>query len=327
MMNVKTGCKGFPKKALLDEVSEIKGKTEAARARRRERRGKHVAFTKDFLVGRRTVKLTAAGHNKKVPLLLVATASSMLPGDDHKKRWTTINAHGHEEVHEITTKQPKMFELYRKNMNLVDLHNKLRQGEGSMSDVWKTNSWVSRHFAEVLGFLEVNVYKSLVFFKKEQWAKMSHNEFRRRLAWAFLTLGRETFLDDVEASNSSSGAFTGGPAGVNSASQLFVGPRAHQFANFNDEKVELHTCGYCGRRCSKYCLTCQCDGHGTIAVCGRKSGRDCIDRHQRGEMVRHGSWRVIKRRQVAEASATDAYTPVDNSSRPMGRTRRRVELS
>lgn len=139
-MNVKTGCKGFPKKALLDELAEVKGQTESQRAKRRELRGKHMAFVKEFTVGRKRVTVTAAGHNKKVPLLLVATTSSMLPGEDHKKQWSTINARGEAEIHEIITKQPKMFELYRKNMNLVDIHNKLRQGESSMADCWRTNS-------------------------------------------------------------------------------------------------------------------------------------------------------------------------------------------
>lgn len=173
-------------------VGEIKGDAEAQRAKRRERRGTHAAFQKTFQVSSRTDTVTAAGHNKKLPLLLVATASSLLPGEDHKKTWTTVNANGEIVTHELVTRQPKMFELYRKKMNLVDLHNKLRQGQlGSMAEVWLTTSWVNRHFAELLGFIEVNIYKSLVFFVKDKWAKMSHTEFRKRLAWAFLTLGKE----------------------------------------------------------------------------------------------------------------------------------------
>jgi hypothetical protein len=62
-------------------------------------------------------------------------------------------------------------------MNLVDLHNKLRQGVASMSEAWRTKTWAERHFAELLGFLEVNIFKTLVYFKAE-YAKMSHQVSR-----------------------------------------------------------------------------------------------------------------------------------------------------
>ena len=64
-----------------------------------------------------------------------------------------------------------------------------------------------RPLTEALGFIEVNVYKSLVYFVKGQWANTSHNEFRRRLAFVFMTLGKESFLDDVLPFSSSSTCF------------------------------------------------------------------------------------------------------------------------
>lgn len=78
--------------------------------------------------------------------------------------------------------------------------------ERSMSDAWRTHSWHARHFAEMLGFIEVNVYKSLKYFKKGPWETMSHNEFRRRLSHAFMTLGKEPFPDDEVAEASVRGA-------------------------------------------------------------------------------------------------------------------------
>mmetsp|Transcript_68732 Transcript_68732/g.136170 ORF Transcript_68732/g.136170 Transcript_68732/m.136170 type:complete len:153 (-) Transcript_68732:696-1154(-) len=101
VMNVKTGCSGYPKDAMLKEVGEIKGASTAAKAQRAQRRGKQIAFTKAFTLGRDTVTLVAGGHNKKVPLLLIASASSMLPGNTHVKRWTTTSAQGIEAVHEL----------------------------------------------------------------------------------------------------------------------------------------------------------------------------------------------------------------------------------
>ncbi|KAL1519451.1 hypothetical protein AB1Y20_022973 [Prymnesium parvum] len=164
VMNVKTATKEFPKDQLLAEVDEVKGNSAEARDARRRRRGKQIAFTREFTVGSRKVTLIAAGHNRKVPLLLVATYGSMLPGDDHVKTWQVRKRDGTVEYHKIVTKQPQVHALYRQWMNIVDVHNKLRQGVVSMADIWHTVNWSERHFAEGLGFWEVNIYKALTYF-------------------------------------------------------------------------------------------------------------------------------------------------------------------
>eukprot|EP00965_Chrysotila_dentata_P138335 4575496-Pleurochrysis_carterae.AAC.1 len=60
---------------------------------------------------------------------------SMLPKDAYEKVWTTTsNAEGEPHFHRIVTPQPQAHALYRKWTNIVDLHNKLRQGSCSMAD-------------------------------------------------------------------------------------------------------------------------------------------------------------------------------------------------
>ena len=164
VMNVKTAHKGYPKDVMLELVGEVKGKTEADKAARKARRGKQVAFTAVHQVGSRSVTLTAGGHNKKLPLLLISTFGSMLPGDAHTKTWKTNMADGSTQFSTIHCEQTVMHALYRKWMNIVDLHNKLRQGVVAMADVWFTISWAERHFAEGIGLWEVNVFKALVYF-------------------------------------------------------------------------------------------------------------------------------------------------------------------
>eukprot|EP00965_Chrysotila_dentata_P049913 1653946-Pleurochrysis_carterae.AAC.1 len=66
-MNVKTAHRDFPKNELLAEVGEIKGEGAEAKAARTARRGKQVAFVRDYTVGTRMLTVLAAGHNKKVP--------------------------------------------------------------------------------------------------------------------------------------------------------------------------------------------------------------------------------------------------------------------
>lgn len=118
-MNVKTATRGYPKSEIMPHVAEVKGTSEASRQLRRARRGKVVAFEKEFTVGNKHVTLTAAGHNKKVPLLLIGTASSMIAGSPHVKTWTTINAAGEKTVHELRTEQPEMHELYRRSCSSI----------------------------------------------------------------------------------------------------------------------------------------------------------------------------------------------------------------
>ena len=128
---------------------------------------------------------------------------------------------------------------------------------------------------------------------------VSHNDFRRRLAWAFLTLGKELFLEDELAAGAGSdanGTLSWTPSLVGSASNLFCGPQQHIFKTFCGTVKEKHCCGYCGNRTTKFCGTCEEQGHGVIAVCGRRSGRECITEHQKGTSLSHGSWRSTKPR-------------------------------
>ena len=86
------------------------------------------------------------------------------------------------------------------------------------------------------------------------------------------------------------------PSLVGSASNLFCGPQQHIFKTFCGTVKEKHCCGYCGNRTTKFCGTCEEQGHGVIAVCGRRSGRECITEHQKGTSLSHGSWRSTKPR-------------------------------
>eukprot|EP00965_Chrysotila_dentata_P119453 3949001-Pleurochrysis_carterae.AAC.1 len=67
-----------------------------------------------------------------------------------------------------------------------------------MADVWATRSLEERHFAEGLGFWEVNVFKALAYFYP-QWRLLAHAEFRARLAWELMTLGKAPYPADVRA--------------------------------------------------------------------------------------------------------------------------------
>lgn len=256
------------------------------------RRGAQVAYVRHFQVGSRRVTLTACGHNKKVPLLLIATYGSMLPGPQHTKTWQVIKADGSYEYLKLTTPQPMVHSLYRSWMNIVDVHNKLRQGVASMADIWHTTTWQERHFAEGLGFWEVNVYKALVHFYSRH-KSLGHGEFRKRLAWAFLTLGKAPYPGDAGSSSSDT-------ADINASSSQAGQMRTampplrhceHEYARHPRES-KMHRCAYCGKPSYYKCVTCETNGLGLISICGPKAckTRDCRQRHVNGEMIKHATF-------------------------------------
>eukprot|EP00965_Chrysotila_dentata_P005417 177948-Pleurochrysis_carterae.AAC.1 len=125
----------------------------------------------------------------------------MEPGADHVKRWSTPTAGVELVHHELRTVQPRMHQFYRENMNPVDLHNKLRQGVCAMADIWSTHSWPECHFAEMLGFTEVNIFKALKYFNPAR-ADLTHGDLRCRLAYALVTLGNAEYPDTASTQSS-----------------------------------------------------------------------------------------------------------------------------
>ena len=80
--------------------------------------------------------------------------------------------------------------MYHRYYHVVDVHNHLRQvGLVSMADVWLTKDWAHRHFAEGLGFWSVNILRALQHWH-EDYKDLGNGDFRKRLAFEFLTLGK-----------------------------------------------------------------------------------------------------------------------------------------
>jgi hypothetical protein len=317
VMNVKTATKNYPKDQLMEVVGEIKGNTAENKKARRERRGKSIAFTQEVEVnGARNLTLLAAGHNKKVPLLLICTAFTMLPGDEHNKTWKVNNADGSVSLHSIKTEQPDVHALYRLWMNIVDIHNKLRQGVVSMADVWGTIAWDKRHFAEGLGFWEVNVYKAFVnFCQAAHPKKIPHGDFRARLAWAFLTLGRCPYpTKDRAAANSSAG-----PSNYTTPGGLPEAPlpgATHSYVKTPGTSGK--TCRYCGAMAYQMCKTCEEMLGCPWPVCGSRSKRgiECMELHAAGAPCQHGTFNMTspgKRAMKAGAASRKAKEKCDDT--------------
>ena len=245
--------------------------------------------------------LLAAGHNKKVPLLLICTAFTMLKGMTHNKVWKVNEADGSVSQHQIKTPQPECHALYRLWMNVVDLHNKLRQGVVAMADVWLTTDWAKRHFAEGLGFWAVNVFKALIYVYP-QYRHISLGEFRARLAWALMTLGKVPYPPDVETGSvggSSSSTFNSTPGTLPSA------PLPGTNHTWHGTEKSKKQCSYCPFKYYNSCTACEQSGAGLFSACGSKTNRDCMKKHVMGDPPTHGNWYMSSpgKRNVAAAMA------------------------
>eukprot|EP00966_Prymnesium_polylepis_P028038 648403-Prymnesium_polylepis.1 len=186
-----------------------------------------------------------------------------------------------------------------------------------MADAWPTKDWGDRHFAEGLGFWEVNVYKALLMWHPDyKNGGLSHSTFRKMLAFTFLTLGKAQFGDD----------------GTQTAAAEPSGPsNFHLLARFGNYPGEKHQCGFCNKGVGGYfyCKTCYPDGKPLYALCNPTLQRGCYEKHISGAKALHMCSIGIQKktrlcvspRQAAREQATRAGAP---ASDPVPPARRRI---
>lgn len=283
-MNVKTAHKGYPKDELLTKLGYDK-KTKLCP---KPRRGESYGYSRTYdLGGGDTCTVLAAGHNSKKPVLVVSTASTMTAADDYTKTWTIFNAVGEMVKYTIRVATTMVHALYHRYYGVVDVHNHLRQGVVSFAEAWPTKEWSTRHFAEGLGFWEVNVYKAVGKWGHDDYQRIGHVTFRKRLAHAFLTLGKVPYP----------GRQGEGGAGASSSAEHY-----HKLVRFKNYDDEHHKCGFCPAQSYFYCGTCFPDGRPTHAVCNPTKNANCLAKHLAGEKPVHGC-------RVQIAKKADRHSP------------------
>ena len=303
VMNVKTAHKGFPKDLLLSKLGFDKKTKLCPKARR----GEAFAYTRTYDLGETgECTVLAAGHNSKKPVLVVSTAGTMLPATDYTKTWTFVNAIGELVKYTVRVATTMVHAMYHRYYGIVDTHNHLRQGLVSFADAWPTKDWADRHFAEGLGFWEVNVYKALVtwhpVYKRDG---LSHPKFRKMLAHTLLTLGKAKYGSEGQ------GAGAAGPYSSSSACAH------HHLARFDNYDHEKHQCGFCPRGTGAYfyCTTCFPDGQATHALCNPTLERECYGKHAAGMKPTHTIRIGIKKKNPVRSSPRKS----DGERRPTSR--------
>jgi hypothetical protein len=307
--NVKTAHRGYPKECLLD----LLGYDKKTKLCPKDRRGQSFGLTRTYSLDAGPCTVLAAAHNSKKPVLLVSTASTMLPADDYTKTWTIMNALGELIKYTIRVPTTLVHALYHRFFGIVDFHNHLRQGVTSMADVWLTNNWVERDFAEGIGFWEVNVFKALIFWHPKHKLGLGHEEYRKMLAHAFLTLGKIEY--GVDPTAAAAAAAAAGPSDAKPPCKLA------RFKLEGYHEKTRHKCGYCEKgRAYFYCATCFPDAElAPYAICSVAAATrgECFAKHCKGVKPTHGCHLAAKR----DPSPTAANTGTGAAGR---RTRART---
>ena len=190
------------------------------------------------------------------------------------------------------------------------MHNHLRQGQVAMADVWATTQWPHRHFAEGLGFWEVNVFKALVYFHPD-YAKLQHPRFRVLLAHAMLTLGKVQFGTSAAPA----------PAAQPDSSYCSL----ERFKRYKNEK---HQCGYCKAKSYFYCPKCFPDGtQPNYGICPpTNKNKPCLHKHIAGIAPTHRAQQVAKRTMTRD-SPMRPKTKQARTNSGAGSVRRRLDRS
>ena len=169
--NVKTGHAAFPKKWLLSQVNKRHDRASATTS----------IPTSDGHVW----SLLAAVDMDKQPMALLGTAGTTTMGEAMVRRYTTTRADGLQGFIDRTLEQWHIHAVYRKNFNVIDMHNAKRQGGTSFEDTWKTKRWWLRDFQVLFAMSEVNAFLLWRKFRPGQ-ESCDPSIFRRRLAFQML---------------------------------------------------------------------------------------------------------------------------------------------
>ncbi|KAK3284892.1 hypothetical protein CYMTET_7479 [Cymbomonas tetramitiformis] len=173
VLNVKTAYRLFPKQRLM-EALKPKGK------------GEHVSFQAEvkmsasrsktiFGVGHKGPGKMSKKHQKStgwgpdavgVPLLLVSSVGTTLPGDDraYRSHIPDEECPGMMKIVKKSCTQPVVVAIWRLIFHIIDGHNRQRTGTVAMHDVWRTQSWEHRDFGELLMVILVNAENAWKYF-------------------------------------------------------------------------------------------------------------------------------------------------------------------
>ena len=190
-------------------------------------------------------RIFASVQREKSPIYLIASCTSTLPGSERKFTVRSLNLDGSEEANVVTYKSTQAHYTYRTKFNSVDVHNRSRQGEPPVSDIWMIDSWSNRVFGEFHGMIRTNgLFAARSFHPNGAINEMLLNEFADTLAYELVN------NPYYQGGNAGPSRAPGAAGGVCKLCEL------PPLDGTNRKTKRQTTCRYCGADCSHYCPKC-----------------------------------------------------------------------
>ena len=217
---------------------------------------------------------------------IVASCGVTLPGLGHKKRRWTVGEDGHATTFFKRVPRPQLVEDYFNGAQKIDVHNHLRQGRAGIAlERRPVRHWKSRFFQSFLGIIEVDAYLAYRRFCPGK-KTITHMEFLRVLTQSLLD-NKIGCAPDAPILRSR-GDRIGDENPIHRCKLLrncdyYVAKAAAAAAIGKTAPQCVLNCRVCGHKSSMYCLTCTKDtnkARSIHALCGPKSGRDCLFVHR-----------------------------------------------
>ena len=232
--------------------------------------------------------------------ILCGSAHHTLSTDPHVKvRWQLNDVTGSSERITRTVPRTSAVKEYFQAACIIDVHNHLRQGGLAMEDAVATNDWWFKVFCTISGMCEVDAFKCFCL-ENNLVTPQNHGTFVEKLTVQLLTNNRggtpEKTAEQVQVRKRNREAVL-----VEEEDEDCVDINAHEVISVADWKAQVVSSGKRSERESKHgtSVRCQVRPVGTrpnanycylkcsnelgkpFGVCGSKTGRFCVERHQR----------------------------------------------
>lgn len=245
---------------------------------------------------------TPEGKDTGKRILVVATCGSTAPGQPHAKvRYRNTDDGAVRYTKEVP--QTLLLNDYFRAAPAIDIHNHYRQSQRSLGleKAWLTKKWWHRVLATMLGVVTTNAYLAYVRFHPTSatGAAMTFHEFIETVAMGMLQNQRPGCPPPKRRSRSSAST---GPPPTPAAAPRVVEARSpatdHHVRSLCEHqtyqsatkprregdkggkpKKPMLKCAVCPNTGGYYCVECSAAKGKIVALCGPRSGRNCITAH------------------------------------------------
>lgn len=226
------------------------------------------------------------------PMVFISTAGSSEYGEDWvgtKRRRISDSV---TEYYQASIRMPRVVKDYFDASDIVDQHNRLRQGELALEREWMPKEWSLRFFSSILGMCVVDAFLARRFL---------HPNLSRDPLRNFVKLLIASLLKYGDKSHSASRRLSGGgvqaddelvevqasiPAAAFQSCSIYPLRQAPYYQEHKVERPRL-SCVVCSRKADYYCVKCS---HATgphprfFPLCGLQADRDvaCLHKHLAG---------------------------------------------